>query len=117
MTTLDEIFVFGSNLAGIHGKGAALHARQYYGAKYGEGKGLTGHAYALPTKRTPRETLPLSEIRKHINEFIDFAEAHPEKRFLITRVGCGLAGYSWSSEIRPCFPDPLPNNCTFAWPE
>lgn len=114
---IDEVFVFGSNLAGIHGKGAALHAKQFYGAQYGVGKGMTGHSYALPTKRTPRETLPLEEIKEYIHEFIEFAQSHPETKFVITRVGCGLAGYSWSHEIRPCFPEQLPGNCTFAWPE
>lgn len=112
----DEVFVFGSNLAGIHGKGAALHARQYYGAKYGQGRGMTGSAYALPTKATPRETLPLTAIKEYIDEFIDFAKAHPEKRFAITRVGCGLAGYNWTFEIRPLFPNKLPDNCTFVFP-
>lgn len=111
---IDKVFVFGSNLAGIHGKGAALHARQFYGAQYGVGKGMTGMAYALPTKKTPRETLPLSEIKEYINEFVEFAKNNPQLKFTITRVGCGLAGYSWSSDIRPCFPEQLPANCSFA---
>lgn len=88
------IFVFGSNLEGRHGAGAALHAAQYYGAEYGVGRGLTGRAYALPTKRTPYETLLEREVRDNIVEFLDFARNHSDKMFVLTPIGLGRAGFS-----------------------
>lgn len=97
-----EIFVFGSNLAGIHGAGAALHAKQKHGAIYGQGIGLQGNAYAIPTKDHKIKTLPLPEIEKHIAEFIKFASQETELIFNVTRVGCGLAGYQ-DSDIAPFF--------------
>lgn len=103
------IFVFGSNLAGRHGKGAALHARQHYGAKYGVGVGLTGNAYAIPTKDERIRTLPLDIIAKHVHEFIAFAQKRTDLEFQVTRIGCGLAGYS-DAQIAPMFAD-APLNC------
>lgn len=96
------IFVFGSNLAGRHGKGAALHARVFYGAEYGVGEGLTGSAYAIPTKDRNLERLPLSAIERSIRNFAEAARENPDKHFLLTPVGCGLAGYS-ARQIRPLF--------------
>ena len=90
----NQIFVFGSNLAGIHGGGAAFDALSKFGAIYGQGIGLQGNSYAIPTKDDNIETLPLGIIEKHIVEFIDFAKTNPELEFLVTQVGCGLAGYS-----------------------
>ncbi len=72
------IFVFGSNLAGRHGKGAALFARQKHGAVYGQGVGLQGHSYAIPTKDEQLRTLPLEAIREHVEEFKRFAAEHRE---------------------------------------
>ena len=66
----NEVFVFGSNLAGRHGKGAALHARQQHGAIYGQGVGLQGSSYAIPTKDSLLRTLPLSEINKYVYDFL-----------------------------------------------
>lgn len=97
-----EIFVFGSNRAGRHGKGAALVARQYHGAVYGVGEGLQGSSYAIPTKDYRIQTLPLSEIKKHVNTFIDYAKSHPEMTFKLTLIGCGLAGYK-PRDIAPLF--------------
>lgn len=88
-----EIFVFGSNRAGRHGKGAALHAREHYGAKRGVGEGLTGDAYAIPTKGVDLERLPFSEIDAAICRFLVTARMMPEVRFLLTPVGTGLAGH------------------------
>ena len=105
------IFVFGSNLAGRHGAGAAKYAMQHYGAKYGVGYGLTGQAYALPTKDWDIDTLPLSAIQVFVYAFIGFARHHPELHFLITRIGCGLAGYK-DLEIAPMFIG-SPTNCHF----
>ena len=103
------IFVFGSNLAGKHGAGAALHARKEHGAIYGQGKGLQGTSYAIPTKDANIETLPLSEIQKYVEEFKIFAMKHPELLFIVTRIGCGLAGYT-DKQIAPMFKN-SPSNC------
>ncbi len=97
-----QIFVFGSNLAGRHGKGAAHAARMYYNAEYGVGEGLTGRCYAIPTKDKKIQTLPLEEIQKYVNTFIEYVIEHPHKEFFITRVGCGLAGYL-NSQVAPMF--------------
>lgn len=88
-----EIFVFGSNLAGRHGKGAALFAAQKYGAQRGVGEGLTGDAYALPTKGERLECLPFEAIDAAICRFLRVAREMPDARFLLTPVGTGLAGH------------------------
>ncbi len=106
---MTEIFVFGSNLAGRHGKGAALHARRYYGAEYGVGVGRTGNAYAIPTKDSRLRVLPLDFIRAKVDEFCRYAAEHPEITFQVTRIGCGLAGYT-DDQIAPMFRD-APSNC------
>ena len=108
-----NIFVFGSNLAGRHGRGAALFARRQHGARYGVGIGRSGNAYAIPTKGRDLETLSLEIICLHIINFIDYAKRHPELTFNITKVGCGLAGYT-ESQILPMF-DGSPPNCDFTW--
>lgn len=104
------IFVFGSNLAGRHGKGAALTARNEYGAQYGVGRGRTGNAYAIPTKDGKIKTLSLESIRHSVAEFLGYARQHPELSFLVTAIGTGLAGYS-HEQIAPMF-DGAPSNCT-----
>lgn len=88
-----EVFVFGSNLAGRHGKGAALHAARHYGAERGVGEGPTGDAYALPTKGQNLERLPFSDVDAAICRFILYARGNPKCRFLLTPVGTGLAGH------------------------
>ena len=93
----DEVFVFGSNLAGMHGGGAARLAFMRFGAVWGEGVGLHGRSYAIPTMQGGVET-----IRPYVDEFIDFARRHPELKFLVTEIGCGIAGFS-PSEIAPLF--------------
>lgn len=99
----DYIFVFGSNKAGIHGAGAALTARRLYGAQYGNGFGLQGRSYAIPTKDWDVATpLKLDQIRMFVQEFISFAEQHPEQTFKVTRIGCGRAGYK-NEEVAPIF--------------
>jgi hypothetical protein len=104
------IFVFGSNLAGRHGKGAALFARQNHGAQYGVGVGRTGNSYAIPTKNTSIQTLPLGEIERYVKDFLNYARQHPELEFQVTAIGTGLAGYSHSN-IAPMFKD-APANCS-----
>jgi hypothetical protein len=101
---MTEIFVFGSNLAGRHGAGAALYARKHHGAIYGIGVGHQGNSYAIPTKDERIETLPLSVIRQYVDQFIAYANAHPEFVFRLTPIGCGLAGYK-PDDIAPMFKD------------
>jgi hypothetical protein len=96
------IFVFGSNLLGHHERGAAKDALEQYGAVYGQGIGLYGNSYALPTKKTKWVKMPLSEVKYHIDVFKTFAEKHPELEFNVTRVGCGLAGFT-EAQIAPLF--------------
>lgn len=104
----NEIFVFGANLAGRHGRGAAKYARQHYGAKYGKGVGLQGHSYALPTKDANIITLPLTEIQHYVGQFLRFAERNMQLTFFVTRIGCGLAGYE-DKDIAPFFKTVPPN--------
>ena len=92
-----EIFVFGSNLQGMHGGGAARIARLKFGAIMGQGVGLQGQSYAIPTMQGGVET-----IRPYVDEFIAFAKVHPELTFLVTRIGCGIAGFT-NEEISPLF--------------
>lgn len=103
------IFVFGSNLAGRHGKGAALHALEKWGAIPGTGEGLQGQSYAIPTKDKFLRVRPLGEILTSVNTFKKVAEGNPDKDFFVTRVGCGLAGYT-DAQIAPFFKD-APLNC------
>lgn len=103
------IFVFGSNLSGIHGAGAALEANLKHGAELGVGEGPTGNSYAIPTKDLKIKTLPLDDIEDSVEQFIDYAEDNWETTFFVTRIGCGLAGYK-EKEIAPFFID-APNNC------
>jgi len=96
------VFVFGANLAGRHGAGAAWDAWKKHVAIYGQGEGHQGNSYAIPTKDERLRTLPLSDIARYVNDFKRFAANHPELTFKVTRVGCGLAGYT-DSEIAPMF--------------
>jgi hypothetical protein len=96
-----QVFVFGSNLAGFHGRGAAKKALEF-GAVYGVGEGQCGKTYGIPTKDYNIKTRALNEIAKSINKFKVFASNKPELTFQVTKVGCGLAGYH-DSEIAPMF--------------
>jgi hypothetical protein len=99
------IFVFGSNLAGRHGRGAALCARRYHGAIYGQGVGLQGDSWAIPTKDWQMRTLPLDEIAFYVVAFLVQAELfYPDRTFVVTPIGCGLAGYT-PEQIAPMFRD------------
>ena len=97
--TDDEVFVFGSNLAGQHGGGAARIAYENFGAEWGVGVGLTGQSYAIPTMQGGVET-----IRPYVDDFIAFAKAHQELFFYVTRIGCGIAGFR-DRDIAPLFAD------------
>ncbi|WP_205815275.1 hypothetical protein [Burkholderia sp. Ac-20345] len=122
-----EIFVFGSNLASRHGKGAALVAREKFGAAAGKPAGRSRQSYAIPTKDgrptpgsprppldDPEQTLPLEQIAGAVAEFIEYAKSKPAERFFVTRIGCGLAGYR-DSEIAPLFAW-APINCSLPEP-
>jgi hypothetical protein len=105
---MTAVFVFGSNLAGRHGAGAALYARKYFGARYGQGAGLQGNSYAIPTKDKALGILSLAEIRLYVRQFISFAAHNPDMKFNVTRIGCGLAGYT-DADIAPMFNNVPPN--------
>lgn len=96
------IFVFGSNLAGRHGAGAAKWALENKGAIYGQGIGMQGDSYGIPTKDENIETLPLTSIQKYVIMFLDFARLHPHLSFQLTPIGCGLAGLK-PHQIGPMF--------------
>ena len=104
------IFVFGSNLSGIHGAGAARDARRLFGAELGVGEGLTGNSYAIPTKDRRLKTRSLDDIKVSVDTFLQFARSHPEMKFTVTKIGCGLAGYT-EDVIAPMFVT-APDNCT-----
>lgn len=102
-------FVFGSNLGGRHGAGSALEALQKWDAIYGVGRGPQGRSYAIPTKDGRFLPRPLDAIRVDVEAFIVFAKKHPEHRFRVCKIGCGLAGFK-EDEISPMFRD-APENC------
>jgi len=104
-----DIFVFGSNYAGRHGKGAALYARQFFGAIYGQGEGLQGRSYGIPTKDGNLRILSLRVVKAHVEKFLKFAEKHPEYTFKVTAIGTGLAGFK-HEDIGPMFYS-APSNC------
>ncbi len=93
----NEIFVFGSNLAGRHAGGAARFAARNLGAQMGIGVGPTGRCYAIPTMQGGAET-----IRPYVDDFVKYATAHPEQRFFVTEIGCGIAGFT-PKQIAPLF--------------
>lgn len=93
----NQVFVFGSNLAGMHGGGAARIARLRFGAVMGNGAGMQGRSYAIPTMQGGTET-----IQPYVDEFIAFAKSHPKMKFLVTRIGCGIAGFD-AADIAPLF--------------
>ncbi|MDD6668392.1 MAG: hypothetical protein ACI309_06525 [Candidatus Limisoma sp.] len=97
----NEIFVFGSNLAGMHGGGAARVAFRYFGAEWGKGVGLYGRTYAIPTMQGGVNT-----VKPYVDDFIVFAKNHPELTFLVTRIGCGIAGFR-DKDIAPLFADAI----------
>lgn len=96
-----EVFVFGSNEAGIHGAGAAKTALKF-GAKMGIGMGMQGHTYAIPTKDFNIISLPINRVRFYVDGFTAFARYHPDYEFLVTKIGCGLAGFT-VEQIAPLF--------------
>ena len=102
----NQIFVFGSNLAGIHGAGAARLAMYKWRAEMYNCCGIQGQTYAIPTKDKHINTLPIGEIKKYVDVFIDFAKNNNMYDYLVTEIGCGLAGYL-PKDIAPLFKDAL----------
>ena len=93
----NEVFVFGSNLGGFHGGGAARVALEKFGAVWGQGVGLQGQSYAIPTMHGGVEV-----IKPYVDEFISFAQEHRELKFLVTPIGCGIAGFT-AEDMAPLF--------------
>lgn len=102
----EEIFVFGSNLSGIHGGGAAKVARFRFGAKLGQGMGRMGNSYGIPTKGFIEgdfiPTLTLKQIRRYVKEFREHTKRNKHETYFVTRIACGIAGYK-DSQIAPMF--------------
>ena len=105
----NQIFVFGSNESGIHGAGAAAFAQRKFGAVRGQGFGLAGQTFAIPTKDWSIQSLPLENIEFYVQRFIAFAEIESEFEFLVTKIGCGLAGFT-IEQIAPMFSGEMPSN-------
>lgn len=97
-----EIFVFGSNFLGIHKKGAALFAYKNHGAILGQGEGQQGNSYGIPTKMTPSKSMSLFEINESVARFLNYASCSPGHTYLVTEIGCGLAGWH-AHQIAPMF--------------
>jgi hypothetical protein len=97
-----KILVFGANLAGRHGRGSAKEAVKYHGAIYGQGVGLQGNSYAIPTKDENLKVMPLNKIKPYVDEFLEFAKNNPKMKFDLVAVGCGLSGYE-PEDIAPMF--------------
>jgi hypothetical protein len=102
-------FVFGANEIGVHGAGAALEARKYWSAILHCGEGPQGQSYAIPTKVNLSTVRELADINISVCEFISYATEHPELTFLVTKIGCGYAGFS-EDQIKPMFEN-APENC------
>ncbi|WP_419818152.1 A1S_2505 family phage non-structural protein [Glaciibacter flavus] len=103
-----EIFVFGSNASGAHGGGAARYAYDHFGAVWGQGEGLQGRSYGIDTMSG------FDVIADEVAEFLEFAEQHPQLRFLVTEIGCGIAGYR-PVQIAPLFTE-APDNVVLPQP-
>lgn len=101
-STSSTIFVFGSNEAGNHAGGAARHALDEWGACMGYPVGLYGRSYAIPTMDACFQTLSVDQIADYVRDFIAFAAKHPRKSFLVTAIGCGIAGHD-PADIAPLF--------------
>lgn len=110
-----EIMVFGSNESGLHGAGAARYAMDFHGAIWGQGIGFQGTSYGIPTKDHQIHTLPLERVGYYVAQFLVEASKRPDTVFLVTQIGCGLAGFT-PEQIAPLFAL-APLNCKFstAW--
>lgn len=109
------VLCFGSNEAGIHGAGAAKTAYEKHGARWGFSYGHMGDSFAIPTKDEDIRSLPIGRVQDYIRGFLAYAKGHPKVKFKVTRIGCGLAGFT-DEQIAPLFVE-ASGNCTFdeAW--
>lgn len=98
----EDIFVFGSNEQGIHGAGSAKYAYEQRGAIWGQGSGMQGQSYGIPTKVSPRLNLSLDKIESYVGSFVRYAKLHPDDTFHVVAIGCGLAGFK-PAQIAPMF--------------
>lgn len=98
----NQVFVFGSNLAGKHGGGAARQALESFGAKLGNGRGMQGQSWALPTLGFNFEKLSLDEIEENLNDLKEYAQHNPNTEFLLTKIGCGIANFEVSEIAQLC---------------
>lgn len=105
----DEVFVFGSNMAGNHAGGAARYAAEHFGAVEGVGEGLSGQTYAFPTLNKDFSKRSIAQMIYSKTKLYHVAHEHPEKTFLVTKVGCGIAGFSLE-EMKEVFKGPKPEN-------
>jgi hypothetical protein len=105
----NQVFVFGSNLAGLHGGGAAADAARLFAARNGVGEGMTGQCYAIPTLDTDFEKRTIDHIAESVRRFLQYAKAYPELEFIVTPIGTGIAGFR-HEEIAPLFQG-APTNC------
>jgi len=114
----NQVFCFGSNLRGAHGKGAALYAKKHFGARQGNYFGYTGNAYAIPTKDENLKVLDLFEILQYVSKFTEVTHYADIYQYHVTQIGCGLAGYE-PKDIAPMFRWCNPDNTIFdiAWKE
>ena len=111
-----HVFVFGSNSRGVHGSGSAKTAHRYFGARYGQAFGLQGNSYGIPTRtyldrktnNSMFEDIPLKQIQSTVQLFFKDVSLNPHLTFVLTRIGCGFAGYD-DSQIAPLFSNPLNN--------
>jgi len=104
-----EVFVFGSNLNGFHSGGAARTAFEKFGAVFGQPSGIQGKSYAIPTLDEHGNKLDLGTIRIVVEAFLAYAERQPRLTFLVTKIGCGIAGFT-EDEIKPLFGGGVPKN-------
>ena len=107
---MKNVFVMGTNELGKHGAGAAKYAMEHHGAVYGKGEGLQGNSYGIPTKDGNFKPLPLNSINEYVRRFIQFARRNNDQNYNITRIGCGLAGYT-DEQIAPFFRSIPKANC------
>lgn len=103
-----DVYCYGANEAGVHGRGSAREALKNYGATWGK-FGYSGNSYGIPTKDSNLQVLPITTIQRHVDDFVEFAESRPDLKFFVVKIGCGLAGFT-EDQMAPLFKK-APENC------